>query len=104
MAFEIKYNEEKNQILKATRGISFEDIINCITEGGLLDGKHHPDPGKSHQRIYIVRIDVYAYVVPYIINQKKAEIFLKTTYPSRKYTNNILRKENCNVRYTTRSI
>ncbi len=92
MAFELRYSEEKNQILKATRGISFEEIITCIAEGGLLDDKRHPDSSKSHQRIYIVRIDIYAYVVPYVINRKKAEIFLKTIYPSRKYTKQFINK------------
>lgn len=92
MAFELRYSEEKNQILKATRGISFEEIITYIAEGGILDDKRHPDPNKSHQRIYIVRIDIYAYVVPYVINRKKAEIFLKTTYPSRRYTKQYIKK------------
>lgn len=91
MALKLRYNEEKNQILKAKSGISFEDVINCITEGGLLADKHHPNPDKSHQRIYIVRINIYAYVVPYVIDRKE-EIFLKTIYPSRKYTKQYTKK------------
>ena len=92
MAFDIRYNEEKNQILKATRGISFEEVISCLSEGGLLDDMHHPNSTKSHQRIYIIKIDIYAYVVPYVINTERKEIFLKTVYPSRKYTKKYIKK------------
>ncbi len=92
MAFELRYSEEKNQILKATRAISFEEVISCLAQGKLLDDKSHPDPSKSHQRIYIVQIDIYAYVVPYVIDRIKEEIFLKTVYPSRKYTDKYIKK------------
>ena len=86
MAFKIRFSEEKNQILKATRGIDFEEVILLLAKGKLLDDKQHPDSDKSHQRIYIIQIDTYAYVVPYVINSQREEIFLKTIYPSRKYT------------------
>ena len=92
MAFYFRFNEEKNQILKATRGIDFEEVITCLSQGKLLDDKHHPHPSKSHQRIYIVQIGIYAYVVPYIVNRQKQEIFLKTVYPSRKYTKQYIKK------------
>lgn len=87
MAFRIRYNEDKNQILKATRGISFEEVIIAMASGGLVDNRSTPNPSRSHQRIYLVRIDISIYIVPYVINLKKAEIFLKTIYPSRKLTN-----------------
>lgn len=92
MAFELKYSEEKNQILKATRAIGFEEVISCLAQGKLLDDTSHPGPSKSHQRIYIVQIDAYAYVVPCVINRKKEEMFLKTVYPSRKYTDKYIKK------------
>lgn len=92
MAFDLLYNEEKNQILKATRGVGFDEVISCITEGQLLDDKRHPNSNKAHQRIYIVQIGVYAYVVPYVINIKKEEIFLKTLYPSRKFTKQYIKQ------------
>lgn len=34
----IRFNEEKNQLLKATRGIGFEEILDSIENGHLLDG------------------------------------------------------------------
>jgi uncharacterized DUF497 family protein len=92
MAFYIRFNEEKNQILKATRGIDFEQVIDLIAKGKLLDDKQHPDSNKPHQRIYIIQVDTYAYVIPYVINTDREEIFLKTVYPSRKYTKEYIKK------------
>jgi hypothetical protein len=86
MDFVIRFSEEKNELLKSTRSISFEEILVLIHEGNILDDLRHPDPGRSTQRIYLVKIQKYVYVVPYVINNRKQEIFLKTAYPSRKYT------------------
>lgn len=83
MAFSIRFNEEKNQVLKATRGISFEDIQNAIEKDDLLANITHPSKNHPHQRIYVVEIKGYAYAVPYVINREKQEIFLKTIYLSR---------------------
>lgn len=86
MAFAIKFNEEKNQLLKATRKISFEDILKALKEGNLLADISHPNHKHSHQRIYVIKIKEYAYAVPYILTTEKQEIFLKTIYPSRALT------------------
>ncbi|MGI9027947.1 MAG: toxin [Candidatus Saccharimonadales bacterium] len=86
MAFNIKFSEEKNQLLKATRGVGFNEIINTIYAGELLADIAHPSRKRPDQRLYVVRIEKYAYAVPYIIDLKKNEIFLKTAYPSRTLT------------------
>lgn len=86
MAFTIKFNEEKNQLLKATRKISFEDVVKSIKEEKLLDNVAHPSIKYPHQRLYIIEIKRYVYAIPYIINTEKQEIFLKTIYPSRVLT------------------
>lgn len=86
MTFSIKFNEEKDELLKATRGIGFDKIIEHIKSGDLLANQEHPNHSRSNQRIYVVRVGEYAYVVPYVINSEKQEIFLKTLYPSRAYT------------------
>ena len=79
----INWNPEKNRILIEERGISFEDIIFCLQSGGLLDDIAHPNQEKySHQRMFVVAVDEYVYLVPYVEND--AEIFLKTIVPSRK--------------------
>lgn len=36
------------------------------------------------QRLFIVKIDNYKYVVPYVVDKEKRVFFLKTLYPSRK--------------------
>lgn len=83
MAFDISFNEKKNQLLKASRGIGFDEIILAIKSGDLLDDTIHPNQKYPHQRVYVVRIREYIYAVPYVTNPKTKEIFLKTAYPSR---------------------
>jgi len=92
MAFSIRFSEEKNQLLKATRGIGFDELIVLIKDGELLADKEHISKNHPNQRIYVVRMGKYAYVVSYILNLKKNEIFLKTIYPSRKFTKQYLKK------------
>jgi hypothetical protein len=92
MDFSIRFDEEKNQLLQATRGVSFEEILRHIKDGDLLAEIKHPSPSRSNQRIYVVKIDDYAYAVPYVINQHAQEIFLKTIYPSGEFTKLYLRK------------
>lgn len=84
------WNSQKNTLLKVNRGIGFEDVVNAITEGHLLDILRHPDAKKyANQKVYIVEIDGYAYSVPFVENTEVC--FLKTIYPSRKYTKKYLR-------------
>jgi len=80
------WNEEKNNILKEERKISFERIVVAIEEGHLLDVLGHSDKEKyGNQLILIVEIDGYAVCVP-CVPEKDGDFFLKTLYPSRKYT------------------
>ncbi len=83
MAFTIKFNEEKNQLLKATRRISFEDVLKALKEWKLLADITHPNQKHSNQRVYIIKIKEYAYAIRYVLNTENQEIFLKTIYPSR---------------------
>lgn len=83
------WSAEKSRLLKVERGISFEEIIFCITNGQLLDVIQHPDAERyGHQRIFVVRIDQYVYLVPFV--ESETEIFLKTIIPSRKATKQYL--------------
>ncbi len=93
MSFHIRFNEEKNQLLKATRKISFGDVVEAIKNGNILADVAHPSKTYQHQRIFIIAIRNYAYAIPYVINQKKKEIFLKTIYASRVFTNKYLKKK-----------
>ncbi|MEZ4710368.1 MAG: hypothetical protein R3A44_24410 [Caldilineaceae bacterium] len=54
-----------------------------------MDEVAHPNSAKyPQQRMYIVAIDGYEYLVPYVEND--SEIFLKTVIPSRKATRDYL--------------
>jgi hypothetical protein len=81
----INWNTEKSVVLKASRGICFEDVVFHIERGDILDDYLHPNqqayPG---QRIMVIGVTNYAYLVPYIENEE--ELFLKTIIPSRKAT------------------
>ena len=92
MPLRIRFSDEKNEILKATRGIGFDEIIDAIKNGDLLDDKQNPSNTNNHQRIYVVKVGDYAYVVPYIVDLSKQHIFLKTVYPSRKFTKLYIKK------------
>ena len=77
----INWNPDKNHKLIEERGISFEDVVFYLHHDGLLDDISHPNKDKySHQRIFVVLIDEYVYLVPYVEDEK--EIFLKTIIPS----------------------
>lgn len=81
----INWNSTKNQQLISERGISFEDIVFYLQQDKLLDDTEHPNSEKyPNQRVFVVNVDGYAYLVPYVENKK--EIFLKTVIPSRKAT------------------
>lgn len=83
------WNEGKNQKLKEDRDISFEEIVNAIENNDLLDEINNPNKEKySSQKMYVVEIDSYVYLVPFIENDEK--IFLKTIFPSRKATKKYL--------------
>jgi hypothetical protein len=92
MGFSIKFSEEKNQLLKVTRNISFEEIIDALEKDNLLADIAHPGVKRAHQHIYVVRVGGYAYAVPYVINLDLNIIFLKTIYPSRALTKLYIRK------------
>ncbi len=85
------YNVEKNNKLKQERDISFDEIIAIIESGGAIDVLEHLNksdyPG---QKIYIVDVDGYIWLVPFVENE--GEVFLKTAFPSRKHTKQYLRE------------
>ena len=84
------WNEEKNELLKEERGISFEDVVFYISQGFLLEVLEHPNQDKYQgQKIFVVEIEEYAYLVPFVEDER--EIFLKTIIPSRKATGKYLK-------------
>lgn len=82
----------KNEDLKRDRGVCFEQVVFAIESGRLLDILEHPNQEKyGGQKLYVVEIEGYAYIVPFV--QKGEERFLKTIIPTRRYTRIYLDKE-----------
>ena len=85
----MRWSAEKSLSLKAERGVSFEEVLSAISQGGLLCVMDHPNRTKyGHQKMLVVRIRDYAYLVPFV--ESDSEIFLKSIMPSRKATRQFL--------------
>lgn len=83
------WNPLKNEQLKKERGICFEDIVLRIHLGNVLGIVENPNYKKyPNQMIMLIDVDGYVYLVPFIIREDG--IFLKTIYPSRKFTKKYL--------------
>ena len=84
-----RWSAEKNALLRQERGLSFEQITVAVESGGLLDIVAHPNAERyPRQRIMVVSIDDYAYLVPYV--EEEDHLFLKTIIPSRKATRDFI--------------
>lgn len=83
---------EKNEKLKAQRGVSFYDIVRHIERGAVLDILEHPDQERYEgQRLFVVQIEDYVYLVPFV--EEEEQVVLKNIIPSRKATKKYLRTE-----------
>ena len=74
----LSWNPLKSERLKKTRGVSFEEIV----ASKFIDIRKHPT--KENQRILIYAYKGYIWAVPYV--KTAGGLFLKTIYPSRKFT------------------
>lgn len=84
------WNDEKNEFLQSTRGVSFEEVVFHIQNGDVLDVIKHPNPARySSQNIIVLNMEGYVYLVPY--TKKRGVRFLKTIIPSRKATKEYLK-------------
>ncbi len=84
------WNDDKNAWLKLHRHVSFEQIVVAIEEGQLLAFLDHPNTVKyENQVLLLVNYSDYVYVVPVI--KSSDEFFMKTIFPSRKYTAHYLK-------------
>lgn len=87
-----RWDNEKNELLKNSRAVCFEQVVILMEREDILETVENPNQDKyPGQKIATVMIDDYAYLVPYV--QKSDEIFLKTIIPSRKATNRYMRSK-----------
>ena len=82
---EIRWNKVKSERLKLVRGVSFEEII----ASEFIKFEKHPK--KELQNFLFFYHKDYIWIVPYV--EDADHIFLKTLYPSRKYTKKYRRGE-----------
>lgn len=88
------WDDNKNEFLKQEREISFEEIVINISEGKVVDILDHPNKAMyPHQKVYLVNRENYIFCVPFVEDKRKGLIFLKTIFPSRKYTKQYLSGE-----------
>ncbi len=86
-----RWSHDKNEQLKAERGISFEEIVLAIEAEALLDVLRHSNPGKyPKQQVLVIAVEDYAYLVPFV--EEADYYFLKTIIPSRKATRDYVKK------------
>lgn len=85
------FSADKNRQLIKERHISFEDIIAALSNDKLLDTIGHNKTKYPDQEIYIIDINGYVYLVPFV-RKDKHTVFLKTIIPSRKLTKKYLGK------------
>ena len=84
-----RWDTDKNEQLIQERGVSFEQITVAVENGGLFQVVQHPNAAKyPRQRILIVGMDGYAYLVPFV--EEADYLFLKTIIPSRKATRDFI--------------
>ena len=83
------WNDDKNELLKKLRGVSFEQVVLAIVSGDMVDRVKHPNQERyPNQRVFLVKIEDYIYSVPYVEDDEK--IFLKTIIPNSKATKKYL--------------
>lgn len=87
-----QWDNEKNELLKNNMDVCFEQVVLLMERGEVLDTIEHPNQERyPGQKIAVVIIDAYAYLVPYV--EQNEEIFLKTIIPGRKATNKYVREK-----------
>ena len=86
------WDEKKNALLKNGRNVCFEEVQQAIEAGKLLDTTDHPNRTKyPNQKMFIVEINDYVYLVPFVEDDEK--LLLKTVFPSRKERKRYLRSK-----------
>lgn len=83
----IAWNDEKDAVLRADLdrgGIGLAECAEMIESGNLLAVVPNPSANHGDQQMYVLNIAGNAYCVPF--DETDDYIFLKTLYPSRRFT------------------
>ena len=87
-----RFNEEKDKLLKVQRGFGFKIVIKYIEKGNVVKVINNPNKQKyPNQKMYLIKVRNKIVIVPYI--EETNFHFLKTVYPSQKYTKIYLEKK-----------
>lgn len=89
-ATRFEWNPEKNALLRASRGLGFEDVVAAILDGKILADIADTRVSRTGQSRLVVEIESYAVVVPYAMDGET--MFLKTLFPDRKARKKFLGK------------
>jgi hypothetical protein len=74
----ITWDENKDERLRASRGIGFVELTAASVPGIV----QHPT--RKNQKLLLFEVDGYVWAAPCV--SRGDELFLKTAFPSRKYT------------------
>jgi uncharacterized DUF497 family protein len=86
-----RWDPTKSKALRERHGLGFEQVVVAIESGAVLATMPHPNLVRyPRQKIAIVRIDDYAFLVPFV--EDEDHVFLKTIIPSRKATRDFISK------------
>jgi len=87
---EFKFDQEKNKHIKLIRGIDFEYVIELIKDKKQVKTIKNPNKKRyPKQKMFLVKIGNHIYLIPFV--EEDSYIFLKTIYPSEKYTKKLLK-------------
>lgn len=86
-----RWDPPKSEELRERHGLGFEQIVVAIESGAVLATMPHPNLARyPRQRIMVVKIDDYAFLVPFV--EGEDHVFLKTIIPSRKATRDFINR------------
>jgi hypothetical protein len=83
----IRWSPDKSAILQPdpTRGrVGLEECVVAIEGGKTLAVVLNPSTNHPSQKMFVLNINNYAYCVPFV--ETEEELFLKTIFPSRRFT------------------
>jgi len=80
---EFEWDNKKSELVKRERGLSFDEIVENIRQGAVLDIVDNREEFKE-QKLLILNINNYSWVVP--VEFRDGRIRIITAFKSRKFT------------------